>query len=104
MCSDSLGATSSCYVPADPTLYLKSSTFGPFDEGTSGVATVRRMGWNGSAVSVSYSVASSTAYSNKDENDVCADSGDFNVTSGTLSFAVGQMEGYIYVPLLKDGI
>ena len=104
ICKGSLRDTSECYEPEDPILAFSAESFGPYVEGTKGFATVRRLGWNGSAISVSFSVASSTAYLSKEENDVCASSGDFNFTSGIISFAIGEIEKKIYVPLLNDNI
>ena len=91
-------------MPEDPTLYFQQTTFGPFPEGSNGTAKVVRIGANNTSVTVKYQVASSTAYEGLADNDICANSGDFNDTSGTLSFQPGEVEKQIHVPLLRDGV
>ena len=104
VCSTQIGQTSACYVPEAPVLYFEAASFGPFDEGTSGTAVVRRMGYNGSAVSATFTAYGSTAFAATAANDVCATAGDFAATTGAVVFAPGQTSAAVGVPLLADGI
>jgi cysteine-rich repeat protein len=104
ICSDSIGQTSVCAIPEDPTLYFDATTFGPYAEGGKAYVTVKRMGYNGTEVSVTYSVYGSTAVSSLSENDNCATNGDFDNTGGVLTFAAGVSSMDIEVDLFEDGI
>jgi len=104
VCSTRIGVQSSCYVPETPTLYFEHTLYGPVHEGTSATVWVRRMGYNGSAVSAHYQVASSTAFSIAKQNDDCASAGDFDATPGTIDFAAGETRKAIVVPVLRDFI
>ena len=104
VCSSGIGVTSVCSVPVAPVLLFEHTTQGPFSEGTTGTAAVRRIGFNGSTVSATYTAYGSTAVKTKAENDDCATSGDFSPTVGTVIFGPGVTLAYVSVPLLADGI
>jgi len=104
VCSTKLNQVSSCYVPETPTLYFEATSFGPFVEGTSGVARVRRMGYNGTTVTARILLAGSTATASKSENDDCATTGDFNSSPQTISMAPGVAWVDVAVPIFRDFI
>ena len=102
VCSAKLNQLSSCFVPENPTLYFEATSFGPFSEGTSGVARVRRMGYNGSTVTARITVAGSTATSSKSENDDCAVLGDFDNSAHDITLAPGVSYADVEVPIFRD--
>jgi cysteine-rich repeat protein len=104
VCTDSIGQTSVCAIPEDPTLYFDETSFGPYAEGGKAYVTVKRMGNNETEVSVTYSVSGSTAVSTASENDDCATKGDFNNTGGVLTFAAGVSSMDIEVDVFEDGV
>jgi len=104
VCTDSIGETSVCSVPVNPTLYFEATSFGPYAEGGKSYATVRRTGSNSTVISVSYTVSGSTAVASVSENDDCATMGDFNNTGGIAIFNVGVDAVDIEVDLYEDGI
>ena len=104
VCSTNLNQVSTCYVPETPTLYFEATSFGPFREATSGVARVRRMGYNGSTVTARVTVAGSTATSSKSENDDCATTGDFDNSAHIITLAPGEAYADVEVPIFRDYI
>ena len=104
VCSTNLNQMSICYVPENPTLYFEAASYGPFSEGTSGVARVRRMGYNGSTVTARITVAGSTATSSQSENDDCATTGDFDNSAHDITLAPGAAYADVEVPIFRDDI
>jgi cysteine-rich repeat protein len=104
VCTSGVGSTSTCSVPVEPVLLFELATQGPFREGTTGTAAVRRIGYNGSTVSATFTAYGSTAVKTAGENDDCATSGDFAPAAGTVTFGPGVTLAYVAVPLLVDGV
>src|SRR6516225_740825 len=81
------------YVVAPPTLQFRAGTYSVAESAGSIPVTVARSGWLATAVSVDYATIDGTATNGLK----------YTAVSGTLTFAAGETNKTIVVPILNEG-